>query len=93
MAEVKPDMRVLSISTRHEQAEVILLVSDRGVGLPEGSNVFEAFFTTKSDGMGMGLSLSRSIIEAHSGRIWAEANPEGTGATFGVALRAQTSKS
>ena len=53
-----------------------LSVKDAGVGLtPQAADkLFEAFFTTKSDGMGIGLSISRSIIEAHRGRLWATAN-------------------
>jgi signal transduction histidine kinase len=62
-------------------------VRDRGVGLgPMDSNrLFEAFYTTKPNGMGMGLAISRSIIEAHGGRMWAEPN-DGPGATFAFAL-------
>jgi two-component system, LuxR family, sensor kinase FixL len=48
-------------------------------------HLFESFFTTRSDGMGLGLSIAKSIIDAHSGRIWAENNAEG-GATFCVSL-------
>jgi signal transduction histidine kinase len=62
---------------------VKVAVSDRGHGLPGDKleKIFEPFYTTKPDGMGMGLTISRSIIEAHGGRLWAENNPDG-GATF-----------
>jgi signal transduction histidine kinase len=66
-----------------ENGHVQLAVSDTGVGLDGGSivNLFEAFYTTKPGGMGIGLSVSRSIIESHHGRLWAKPN-EGPGATF-----------
>ncbi len=54
---------------------------DSGIGLEDTERVFEAFFTTKETGMGMGLAISRSIILAHGGRLWAERR-EGFGATF-----------
>ena len=64
-------------------------VSDTGPGFHEDvkSNLFQTFFTTKETGMGVGLSISRSIIEAHGGRMWAESNPAG-GATFRFTLPA-----
>ena len=65
-----------------------LTVQDAGIGI-ESSDIerlFEAFYTTKSDGMGIGLSLSRSIIEGHRGHIWAEPNSTGSGATFSFAI-------
>ena len=64
-----------------------LSVQDAGRGLePESMNrLFEAFYTTKSNGMGMGLSVSRSIIENHHGRLWATPN-DGPGATFSFSI-------
>jgi signal transduction histidine kinase len=62
-------------------------VSDSGVGLPsqEVEQIFSAFFTTKPQGSGMGLAISRSIVESHSGRLWASTN-YGKGATFHFTL-------
>jgi hypothetical protein len=74
----------LSISTERTQANGFLVtVRDTGPGIdPENiERVFEAFYTTKSSGVGMGLSICRSIIEAHGGRLWADAN-EPRGAVF-----------
>lgn len=66
---------------------VELIVADNGPGLPSdaGSRIFEAFFTTKANGMGMGLAVSRSIVEAHGGRLWA-ASHGGNGAEFHLSL-------
>jgi two-component system sensor kinase FixL len=66
---------------------VQLAVSDTGIGLAggEADRIFEPFYTTKPAGMGMGLSIARSIVLAHGGQIWAEDNA-GTGATFTVSL-------
>src|SRR5271170_2368597 len=63
---------------------VIVQVIDNGTGLEDTEKIFDAFMTTKEKGMGIGLAVSRSIVEAHSGRLWAENNPDG-GATFNVA--------
>lgn len=60
-------------------------LSDNGPGVAEGERVFDAFFTTKPSGMGMGLAICRSIVESHGGRLWVAANPEG-GATFAFTL-------
>jgi PAS domain S-box-containing protein len=70
-----------------EEGRARLLVRDAGVGV-EPQNIerlFDAFYTTKSDGMGIGLSVSRSIIESHGGKLWAEAN-DGPGTTFSFSL-------
>jgi signal transduction histidine kinase len=66
-----------------EGGEVVVAVRDSGVGLDseEQDKIFDAFYTTKQTGMGMGLAISRSIVEHHGGRLWAEPN-DGPGATF-----------
>jgi PAS domain S-box-containing protein len=71
------------VSSRSKDDLLLISVRDSGVGLPvEGQGrIFEAFFTTKPQGTGMGLSISRRIIESHGGTLWANANPE-RGATF-----------
>jgi signal transduction histidine kinase len=68
-----------------QEHEVIVQVIDNGTGLEDTEKIFDAFMTTKEKGMGIGLPISRSIVEAHGGRLWAENNPDG-GATFNVAL-------
>jgi PAS domain S-box-containing protein len=74
-------------SQRPKDGRLLVSVSDTGVGLPpqKASQIFNAFFTTKPDGTGMGLSISRSIIESHGGRLWATEN-SGRGATFHLTL-------
>jgi signal transduction histidine kinase len=70
-------------------AQLLISVSDTGVGLPQeqGEKIFRAFFTTKDKGTGMGLPISRSIIESHGGLLWATGAP-GSGATFQFTLPA-----
>ena len=77
----------LLVRSRLETGHVSVSVSDTGVGLPlDGTQrLFDAFFTTKPRGLGMGLAISRSILESHGGRLWAAAN-EGRGATFHFTL-------
>ncbi len=76
----------LDIRSRAEDGQVLISVSDSGVGLPpQVDQIFSAFFTTKPGGLGMGLAISRSIIESHGGRLWATAN-SGRGATFHFTL-------
>ena len=74
-------------TTRTEEEAVLVMVQDDGPGLRDGTEerVFEPFYTTKPGGMGMGLSIARSIIEAHGGIIWAR-NNNGAGATFQFTL-------
>ena len=75
--------RELLIKTEYDEGGARLSVKDSGVGIDSEieKRLFEAFYTTKSDGMGIGLSVSRSIVERHQGRLWATRN-EGPGATF-----------
>jgi C4-dicarboxylate-specific signal transduction histidine kinase len=88
MGAVSDRARVLRIRTEGQSSgNIVVLVQDSGVGVdPELPNrMFEAFYTTKVQGIGMGLTISRSIIEAHGGRLWAVAN-DGPGSSFRFAL-------
>ena len=77
----------LTIRTRLQDSEVMVSVSDTGVGIPgdQVEHIFSAFVTTKAGGTGMGLPISRTIMESHGGRLWATANPD-RGATFHFTL-------
>ena len=83
MGSVEAKPRDLLISTEQDHTGILVAVRDSGPGLDPShlERVFDAFYTTKSSGMGMGLSICRSIIDAHGGRLWAEAN-EPRGACF-----------
>jgi PAS domain S-box-containing protein len=74
-------------STTDEHGQALISVSDQGVGLPakDPDRIFQTFYTTKTEGSGMGLSISRRIIESHGGRLWATSNRE-RGATFHFTL-------
>jgi PAS domain S-box-containing protein len=88
MSDVNDRRRECVIRTGLEGADAVRLsVADAGVGVDPGQveRLFEAFYTTKSGGMGIGLSVSRSIIESHRGRLWAEPN-DGPGATFSFCI-------
>jgi PAS domain S-box-containing protein len=90
MSTVTGRPRELLVRTQRDESDwVIVSVRDSGVGIdPQNTDrLFDAFFTTKAEGMGMGLSVSRSIIEAHGGRLWAESNG-GHGATLQFTLPA-----
>jgi two-component system sensor kinase FixL len=77
------DRRVVMLVEADGARMLKVAVRDRGTGLggEKMDKIFQPFYTTKRDGLGMGLSISRSIIEAHGGRLWAENNPD-RGATF-----------
>src|SRR5438132_2028824 len=78
-------------SQRAEDRQLLISVSDTGVGLPrqQADQIFNAFFTTKLQGTGMGLRISRSIVESHGGRLWAADNSQ-RGASFYIALPTQS---
>jgi len=94
MSGVTDRNRELRIRSReHESDQILVAVEDCGIGIePEhAARLFNAFFTTKPDGMGMGLSICRSIIEAHGGQLWATANvPHGATFQFTLPLNADT---
>lgn len=88
MRDLNDRLRQLLVRTERDDGDgVRLTVQDNGVGFArqDAEKLFEAFYTTKSDGMGIGLSVSRSIIESHHGRLWAAPN-DGPGAAFSFAL-------
>ncbi|MFQ1064851.1 sensor histidine kinase [Bordetella trematum] len=87
--DVAPARRSLHIASRWRDGMLELEVADTGVGWPQGLSpqLFEAFWTTKEEGIGVGLSISRSIVEANGGQIWAQANSPG-GAVFRFSLPA-----
>ena len=89
MSEVAEGSRELLISTgKDDTGDVLVAVGDSGPGLPQAGpeRIFQAFYTTKPSGLGIGLSICRSIIEAHGGRLWAVPN-DPCGAVFRFALR------
>jgi PAS domain S-box-containing protein len=91
MSDMPEDRRSLLITgsrgSLHGQPAVLVTVVDLGLGFnsEDTERLFEAFYTTRPQGMGMGLRISRSIVEAHGGRLWAKPN-DGPGATFSLAL-------
>ena len=88
MVDAPDRPRKLLIRTEREDGDrVRVMVRDTGVGFDRQSmeKLFDAFYTTKRDGMGIGLSVSRSIVERHHGRLWAEPN-DGPGATFSFSI-------
>ena len=84
-------VKELTITSEAGDGELVVSVSDTGAGIaPERADrIFDAFYTTKSHGLGMGLAISRSIVEAHGGRLWVTSNP-GPGANFHLALPIQS---
>lgn len=92
MIGVKDRPRQLVVRTERREGDCVCVsVQDSGVGFEPHAvdKLFEAFYTTKQDGMGMGLSVSRSIIESHHGRLWAAPN-DGPGATFSFSIPCRT---
>jgi len=92
MSQMSDARRELVISTQAEADCVLVAVRDSGPGLSEGAieRAFEAFYTTKSSGLGMGLSICRSIVEDHGGRLWATANaPKGAAFQFTVPINSE----
>ena len=88
MEHCPPAYRQLSVSTiKGADDTIVVSVADQGEGIPEaiGEGLYAPFFTTKSQGLGLGLSICRSVVEAHGGHIWHAANPDG-GCTFHFSL-------
>jgi signal transduction histidine kinase len=88
MIEVNARRRVVTITARkHGTSAVLVRIRDAGKGIEprERQRIFEPFYTTKAEGAGMGLTISRTIIEAHRGRLWASANDD-FGETFQFTL-------
>jgi len=87
MKDVEGTRELTIQSQRGENGQVLISVSDTGVGLPpqQADQIFNAFFTTKPNGTGMGLPISRSIVESHGGRLWAGDNSP-RGASFYLTL-------
>jgi signal transduction histidine kinase len=83
--------RELAIKSHQGTEHLMVSVNDTGLGLPhaQANQIFDAFFTTKAHGTGMGLSVSRSIVESHGGRLWAASN-SGRGTTFHFTLPIKT---
>ena len=92
MKEVDGTRELMITSQRAENEQLMVSVSDTGVGLPEqqADQIFDAFFTTKPHGTGMGLRISRSIVESHGGRLWAaDKSPRGASFCFTLPTKAE----
>jgi signal transduction histidine kinase len=84
MKDVNQERELTIRSQWADNRMLMISVSDTGVGLPpqHADRIFDAFFTTKSHGIGMGLRISRSIVESHGGRLWADNSPRGASFHF-----------
>jgi C4-dicarboxylate-specific signal transduction histidine kinase len=91
MHETDASQRQLTVQTVMSNGSVLAAVSDRGMGIEpaKAEQLFKPFHTTKANGMGMGLAISRSIIESFGGKLWAESNAGG-GAIFSFSLPARS---
>jgi C4-dicarboxylate-specific signal transduction histidine kinase len=76
MQTITDRAKSLAIHSREQDGMVLTEITDQGVGIVDFSKVFDTFFTTKANGMGMGLSICKSIVEAHEGRLWGSPGPE-----------------
>jgi signal transduction histidine kinase len=92
MKDTPPANRVVHISTSSRNGAVRLSLHDQGCGIPDGdfTRIFQSFYTTKPEGMGIGLSICRSIIAAHHGNLWAEPDKD-SGTTFHIELQSTES--
>src|SRR3546814_15409892 len=73
----KSEYRTLHLTVIDQDPLIEIAVVDRGHGLKDPERLFEPFYSTKSEGLGMGLNICRTIIESHHGRLWASPNPDG----------------
>jgi signal transduction histidine kinase len=95
MTQVPEDRRQLFIEAQsqasEEESSIVVSVTDSGIGVKPDDlpKLFQAFYTTKPEGMGLGLAISRSIVEAHGGRLWASPNAD-LGVTLRFSLPVQT---
>lgn len=87
MSQTDEGSRILTVRAAQQDGQMLVSVADRGCGItPEtAAQLFEPFYTTKQEGLGVGLKICRSVVEAHHGRLWHEANPAG-GTIFHIAL-------
>jgi two-component system sensor histidine kinase DctS len=87
MAATPAEAREIRVTTADGPDGLTVSIADRGAGIPDGvrEHLFQPFFTTKAEGMGMGLNICRSILELHRGRVWADPNPGG-GTVFSFSL-------
>jgi signal transduction histidine kinase len=88
LSDVDDRPRRIFVETERRDEMACLIVRDTGAGIPADAmqRLFDAFYTTKPQGMGIGLSVSRSIVERHEGHLWAEQNDDGVGAAFSLSL-------
>jgi signal transduction histidine kinase len=95
MKEVEGMRELIITSQRTENEQLMVSVSDTGVGLPQqqADQIFDPFFTTKPHGTGMGLRISRSIVESHGGRLWAaDKSPRGASFCFTLPTKAEANE-